>query len=115
MQPTVVQHVSCEQALLRVAVEHRGHEGLEQFGLLFLEAVSKWGCMYLAIITSFSDQFWSLGMRLRQPSLLMYFFPFSPRFDIFFGNRPVSYMIWARWSSFLPKFSLGSFFGLKSS
>jgi hypothetical protein len=114
VEPGVVEDLLGEGALLGVAVEHGRHEGLEELGLLFLEAVPAWDGEYLAIMTSLRDQFCSLGMRLRQPSLLMYFRPFSPRIDIFRGKRPISSMICARWSSFLPKCSLGSFLGLKS-
>lgn len=71
--------------------------------------------LYLAIITSFKDQFWSFGMRLRAPSLLTYLRPFAPRCDIFLGNRPINSMIWAKWSSFFPKEPFWSFFGLNNS
>lgn len=93
MQPCVFEDILGKGALLGVAVKHGGHEGLEKLGLLLLEAVPACGEGYLAIMTSLSDQFCSLGMRLRQPSLLMYFRAFSPRVDIFFGNLPISYMI----------------------
>jgi len=66
-------------------------------------------------MTSLRLQFWSLGMRTRLPSLEKYLRLLLPRTVNFRGNLPNSYIIWARWSSFLPKESLLSFRGLKSS
>ena len=93
IEPGMFQYLLGEGSFLGVAVEHGGHEGLEKCCLFILEAVSVCKESYLAIMTSLSDQFWSLGMRLREPSLVMYFLAFYPRMDIFFGNLPISYII----------------------
>ena len=71
--------------------------------------------IYLAIITSFKVQFCSFGILARDPPFVIYFLAFSPLMDIFFGNRPINSIIWARWSSFLPNWSLVSFLGLNKS
>ena len=69
---------------------------------------------YLAIITSLRLQFWSFGILCREPSLLKYLRDLTPLNENFLGNRPKSYIICAKWSSFLPKVSELSFLGLKS-
>lgn len=66
-------------------------------------------------MTSFRLQFWSFGIRARFPFLAKYFRLLAPRIENFLGNLPRSSIIWARWSSFLPKESLLSFLGLKRS
>ena len=66
-------------------------------------------------MTSLRLQFWSFGILTRFPSLEKYFLLLEPLTVNFLGNRPNSSIIWARWSSFLPKVSLLSFRGLKRS
>ena len=70
---------------------------------------------YLAIITSLRLQFWSFGILCSEPSLLKYFRDFTPLKENFFGNRPKSYIICAKWSSFFPNVYELSFRGLKRS
>lgn len=41
VEPCVFEDILCECALLRVAVEHWSHEGLEELSLIFLEAIPK--------------------------------------------------------------------------
>ena len=109
------EHLIRKDTLLGIAVEHGQHELLEELCLLFSKAISKLSVMYLAIITSFKLQFWSLGMRTRLPYFEKYFLAFAPLTVNFLGNLPRSSIIWAKWSSFLPKLSLWSFLGLNSS
>lgn len=77
-----------------------------------------WACwsvnLYLAIITSFRLQFWSLGILCKVPSLLKYFLDLAPLKANFLGNLPKSSIICAKWSSFLPKVSELSFLGLNN-
>ena len=109
------QHHIWQQSSLRIAIEHRIHKILEELSLRLSETIPKSNGIYLAIITSFKLQFWSLGIRIKLPSFEKYFLVFRPRHVNFLGNLPRSYIIWARWSSFFPKESLLSFLGLNRS
>lgn len=66
-------------------------------------------------MTSFKDQFWSLGILLRFPYFEKYFLALTPLSENFLGNLPRSSIIWARWSSFFPNESLLSLRGLNRS
>jgi len=62
-----------------------------------------------------SDQFCSFGIRFRFPSFEKYFLALVPLQVNLCGNLPSNSIICARWSSFFPKESLLSLWGLKSS
>ena len=103
-QPFVFEQLLSIFTFLGVTLEHRNHKIFEKSSLILLVSISLLTQNYLAIMTSFNDQFWRRGILFRHPVFDIYFLAFSPLIDIFLGNLPSNYIIWARWSSFLPNF-----------
>lgn len=115
VEPAVLQHLIRKHTFFWVAVEHWQHKAFEKLSLFFIEAIPTSKASYLAIITSLRLQFCSFGILAKLPYFEKYFLAFAPLTVNFLGNLPKSYIICARWSSFLPKLSFWSFLGLKSS